>query len=166
MALLNSTLICHGSTSLYFSASALPYHGCFSLNLHHSVLHSTSLSLTLKWNWRCVQLHGLDESVNTNFASPSTGGTSLAYEWRLLPRYISKQCLDRCRWRFRRWSWWKWQSYTYVLLSVQILTMHVGTERSDPRIMRKTCFLLFKPYLQLRETLLSNSILSPVYTST
>ena len=34
---------------------------------------------------------------------------------------------------------------------------YVGTERSDrPGFMRKTCFSPFKPYLQLRQTLLSN----------
>ena len=37
------------------------------------------------------------------------------------------------------------------------ITRYVGTERSDrPGFMRTTCFSPFKPYLQLRQTLLNN----------
>ena len=46
---------------------------------------------------------------------------------------------------------------SYVCFTVRSITRYVGTERSDrPGFMRKTRFSLFKPYLQLRETLLSN----------
>ena len=46
---------------------------------------------------------------------------------------------------------------SYVCFTVRSITRCVGTERSDrPGFMRKTRFSLFKPYLQLRQTLLSN----------
>ena len=45
----------------------------------------------------------------------------------------------------------------HVCFIVRTITRYVGTERSDrPGFMRKTCFSPFKPYLQLRQTLLSN----------
>ena len=45
----------------------------------------------------------------------------------------------------------------HVCFIVRTITRYVGTERSDrPVFMRKTCFSPFKPYLQLRQTLLSN----------
>ena len=45
----------------------------------------------------------------------------------------------------------------HVCFIARTITRYVGTERSDrPVFMRKTCFSPFKPYLQLRQTLLSN----------
>ena len=77
-------------------------------------------------------------------------GFSLAYKWRLLPQHIRKQRLHRCLARDREAGE---MTATYVLI-VRTNTRYVRTERSDrPGFMRKTSFLPFKPYLQLRETL-------------
>ena len=102
-------------------------------------------------NWRCVQLHGLHDWIVQQILILSVlhqGGTSLSYEWRQLPQYISKQRLHCCLARDREAG--KSDRAMYVLSSVQILS-YVGTEQSDrPGFMRKTCFSPFKPYLQLR----------------
>ena len=71
----------------------------------------------------------------------------------MLPWYISKQCIHCCFWqeivkpKVLELS---------VLLSEQLLAT-IETERSDePECKRRICFSPFKPYLQLRETLLNN----------
>ena len=82
-------------------------------------------------------------------------GTSLAYEQRLLPRYITQQVYTTA-----------WQEIVkpkalelrVLRVIVRTITSYcIGTERSDrAQFMRRTCFSPFKPYLQLRETLLNS----------
>ena len=58
--------------------------------------------------------------ANTNYVSLFQRGNSLAYELRLLPQYISKQCLHRYLARDREAGE---TTYMYVLLSIQLLAM-------------------------------------------
>ena len=103
-------------------------------------------------NGRWVQLHGLHDWTNVSLCQ---WGTSLAYEWRLLPRYISKQRFTSLLGKDHEAG----ESDSYVCFAVLSITRYVRPERSG--FMCKTCFLPFKPYLQLTETLLSNIYVYP-----
>ena len=94
--------------------------------------------------------------ANTDYVSLFQQGNSLAYEWKLLPRYISKQRLHRCLARDRE-AGESDRAKLCMFYCPFNYTCYVGTERSDWRgFMHKTRFSPFKPYLQLRQTLLSN----------
>ena len=92
----------------------------------------------------------LNRSANTKYVSSLTmwqWGTSLTYEWRLLPWYISRQRLHCCLARDREAESIRarcYCQYNYSLLWNGMVWLARG--------MRTTYFSPFKPCLKLRET--------------